>query len=204
MNILGIETSCDDTGVSVVQVHKHNHALQYVIQSNIVVTQNHARTGGIVPEIAARRHASTIIPTIQQALKEAQKTMSDMHVIAVTRGPGLIAPLLVGVETAKTIAVTRNIPLIGVNHMEAHIASTFVEHPNIQFPAIALLVSGGHTMIVYLERFGSYRILGETRDDAVGEAFDKVAKMLGLSYPGGPAIERLATGGNPEAYTFPA
>lgn len=198
--ILGIESSCDDTGVAVVGAHANG---EFTVVSNILATQNHEVTGGVVPEVAARHHAQNIIPTIEKALAEAKMTIDDIDAIAVTKGPGLIACLLVGVETAKTIATIKNIPLLGVNHMAAHIASTFVEHPHIAFPAICLLASGGHTMLVGMEKKESYHLIGTTRDDAAGEAFDKVAKMLGLPYPGGPHISALATMGDKEKYHFP-
>lgn len=200
MRILGIESSCDDTGVAVVDVADDGVC---TIVSNIITAQNHVETGGVVPEVAARHHADNIIPTIDQALEEAGCTLAEISTIAVTRGPGLIACLLVGVETAKALAATTGIPIIGVNHMAAHIASTFVEHPHVAFPAVALLASGGHTMLVGMPEPSQYHLIGETRDDAVGEAFDKVAKMIGLPYPGGPEISRLAEGGNPHAHDFP-
>jgi N6-L-threonylcarbamoyladenine synthase len=200
MRILGIESSCDDTGVAVVDVAPDGSC---TIVSNIIAQQNHVETGGVVPEVAARHHADNIVPTIQKALTEAGCTLDDIDALAVTRGPGLIACLLVGVETAKTMAASRGIPIIGVNHMAAHIASTFVEHPTIAFPAVALLASGKHTMLVSMQDQASYQLMGETRDDAAGEAFDKVARMIGLPYPGGPEISRLAQDGDPKAHDFP-
>lgn len=200
MRILGIESSCDDTGVAVVDVARDGSC---TIVSNVIATQDHARTGGVVPEVAARHHAEAIIPTIDRSLTEAKCTMDDIDAIAVTRGPGLIACLLVGVETAKAIAVAHNKPLVGVNHMEGHVTSTFVEHPHVQFPAMVLLASGGHTMLVHMKDRTSYERIGNTRDDAAGEAFDKVAKMLGLPYPGGPQIARRALQGDPHKYQFP-
>lgn len=200
MKILGIETSCDDTGAAVVEATASGG---FVVRSNIITPQDHRATGGVVPEVAARHHATAIIPTIDRALHEAKSGIDHIDAIAVTRGPGLIACLLVGVETAKTIAVTRGIPLIGVNHMAGHIASTFVEHPDIQFPAVVLLASGGHTMLVGMGGLNDYYLIGTTRDDAAGEAFDKIAKMLGLPYPGGPEIARIAAQGNPQAIKLP-
>ncbi len=200
MNILGIESSCDDTGVAVVEAHVDG---SFTVRSNIISAQNHVETGGVVPEVAARHHASAIMPTIQQALDEAEMTLEEIDAIAVTRGPGLIACLLVGVEAATTIAAARNIPIIGVNHMEAHMASSFIEHPQVQFPAVALLISGGHTMLIHVAALGEYALIGQTRDDAAGEAFDKIAKMIGLPYPGGPEIARLAEEGDAHAYDFP-
>lgn len=198
--ILGIESSCDDTGVAVVEAHSDG---SFGVLANSITAQNHTETSGVVPEVAARHHAIAIIPTIEQALQEAKKSLEAIDVIAVTRGPGLIGCLLVGVETAKSIAATRNIPIIGINHMEAHIASTFVDHPQIEFPVVSLLVSGGHTMVVKMNTASDYELLGTTRDDAAGEAFDKVARMLGLPYPGGPEISRIAEGGDAFAYDFP-
>lgn len=200
MRILGIESSCDDTGVAVVDVAADGSC---TIVSNIIAQQDHVNTGGVVPEVAARHHADNIVPTMQQALSEAGCSLDDIDALAVTRGPGLIACLLVGVETAKTMAASRGIPIIGVNHMAAHIASTFVEHPNIAFPAVALLASGKHTMLVAMQDQSSYHLMGETRDDAAGEAFDKVARMIDLPYPGGPEISRLAKDGDPHAHDFP-
>lgn len=200
MFILGIESSCDDTGVAVIAAHADGTV---DILSNIITRQDHVQTGGVVPEVAARHHASAINPTIQQALSESRKSLEDIDAIAVTRGPGMIACLLVGVEAATTIAATRNIPILGINHMEAHIASTFAEHPHIDFPAVVLLASGGHTMLVSMKSRHDFELLGETRDDAAGEAFDKIAKMIDLPYPGGPEIARLAEQGNPKAYDFP-
>lgn len=198
--ILGIESSCDDTGVAVVDAHADGRV---DVRSNVVSGQDHVRTGGVVPEVAARHHAEAIVPTLQRALSDAQTSLDEIDVLAVTRGPGMIGCLLVGVETARTIAAARSIPVIGVNHMEAHIASTFVDHPHVEFPAVALLASGGHTMLVGVAAQRQYRLIGNTRDDAAGEAFDKVAKMLGLPYPGGPAIAQLAEHGDPHAYPFP-
>ena len=201
MKILGIETSFDDTGVAVVEAHEDG---MFEILSNVIRGQDHRATGGAVPEIAARHHAEVIIPTLELALKEANVSRDHIEAIAVTRAPGLIPCLLVGVETAKTLSAALGIPLIGVHHMKAHIASTFVEHPHIEFPAIVLLASGGHTMLVGMQTQDDYFMIGETRDDAAGEAFDKVAKMLGLPFPGGPPLAALAEGGNPEACDFPA
>lgn len=214
--ILGIESSCDDTGIAVVEARAD---LSYSILSNCIASQDHRATQGVVPEVAARHHASNIHDTISKALSEAGVSMADIDAIAVTTTPGLIACLQVGIEAAKALALSHNTPLIGVHHMKAHIASTFAEHPNIAFPAIVLLASGGHTMIVRMtgERGREqYEILGQTRDDAAGEAFDKIAVMLGLNYPGGPEIARLAAeggegsqggrggaSGNPKAFDFP-
>lgn len=198
--ILGIETSCDDTGVGVIEAHDDGSV---VVRSNVIATQDHRSTGGVVPERAARRHADAIMSTIEKALAEAGVTLNDMDAIAVTYGPGLAPCLLVGVETARTLAVATGIPVYATHHMHAHIASTFVEHPHVEFPAVVLLASGGHTLLVHMPSRSEYRLLGGTRDDAAGEAFDKIAKMLGLAYPGGPEIARVAEDGNPRAYRFP-
>jgi N6-L-threonylcarbamoyladenine synthase len=200
MFILGIESSCDDTGAAVVEAQADG---RFTVRANVIRGQDHTRTGGVVPEVAARHHATAILPAIDEALATAGVRIDQIDAIAVTHGPGLIACLLVGVETARTLAASRNIPLLGVNHMAGHIASTFVEHPTIAFPAVVLLASGGHTMLVGMQRAGHYFLIGETRDDAAGEAFDKVAKMLDLPYPGGPQIATLAPAGNPQAHAFP-
>jgi N6-L-threonylcarbamoyladenine synthase len=207
MIILGIESSCDDTGVAVVRANADG---SFEILANEIAAQDHVRTGGVVPEVAARRHAANLLPTLDVALEKARLEMDDIEMIAVTTTPGLISCLQVGIESAKTLAVAHKKPIIGVHHMRAHIASTFAEHPHVQFPAVVLLASGGHTMIVRMNDAEQYEILGQTRDDAAGEAFDKIAKMLGLPYPGGPEIARIAAGdgngdvpGNPKAFEFP-
>lgn len=198
--ILGIESSFDDTGVSVVRAFSDG---RFEILSNELALQDHVKTGGAVPELAARRHGENIVPTIQRALSESAVTPADIDVIAVTTTPGMIACLQVGIETARTLAVSWSKPLIGVHHMKAHIASTFAEHPHVAFPAVVLLASGAHTMLVRMDSAEQYALLGQTRDDAAGEAFDKIARMLGLPYPGGPEIARLAEGGDPAAFAFP-
>lgn len=200
MNILGIETSCDDTGVAVVEARADGRCK---ILANVVVKQNHVATGGVVPETAARHHAVAITPALSAACRQARLTICDIDCVAVTRGPGLIPCLLVGVEAAKTLALTRHLPIIGVNHLAAHIAATYWNHPRLDLPALVLLVSGGHTMLVVMNKRNEQRVIGSTCDDAAGEAFDKVAKMLGLPYPGGPQIARLARRGNPRAIPFP-
>ena len=198
MRILGIETSCDETAVSLIRVNKRG----IEIEKNIVSSQVdvHAKYGGVVPEVAARMHVEVIIPLLQEAMGRKFKA-EDIDVIAVTRGPGLITSLLVGIETAKTLSYVWGKPIIPVNHLEGHLYSSWLENDELKidrqdiFPAIALLVSGGHTELVLIKDYNKYKLIGSTRDDAAGEAFDKVAKMLKLGYPGGPIIsERAAEG----------
>lgn len=198
MLILGIDTSCDDTAASVVEDGTK-------IISNVVSSQDeiHKKYGGIVPELASRRHVEMILPVVDEALKKASSGFSDISAIAVCNGPGLIGSLLVGVCFAKSLAYVNNLPLISVNHLEGHIFSSFLGTPAPEFPFIALVVSGGHTNIYRVNNFGSYLELGRTVDDAAGEAFDKVAKLLGLGYPGGPFIDALSEKGDPEAIPFP-
>ncbi|MEI6126860.1 MAG: tRNA (adenosine(37)-N6)-threonylcarbamoyltransferase complex transferase subunit TsaD [Pseudomonadota bacterium] len=197
MIILGIETSCDDTAAAVVKDGKD-------IISNIISSQHvfHTKYGGIVPEIASRKHQENIIPVIQEALLQARMTLHDIQGIAVTRGPGLIGSLLVGINVAKAIAYSQKLPLVGINHLEGHLLAPFLEH-EIPFPNITLVVSGGHTNLYHVGSFDVYKSLGKTRDDAAGEAYDKVAKLLGLGYPGGITLDRLAQTGNPSAIAFP-
>ena len=198
MKILGIETSCDETAAAVVVGGRD-------VASSVVSSQVdlHARFGGVVPEIASRAHVELLTPVVAQALVEAG--MDDDHVDAVgaTVGPGLIGALLVGVSAAKALALVWDVPFVGVNHLEAHLYAAFLEEPELELPVVVLLVSGGHTLVVLMEGHGRYRLLGSTIDDAAGEAFDKVARYLGLGYPGGPAIDRVAMGGDPEAIAFP-
>jgi N6-L-threonylcarbamoyladenine synthase len=198
MLILGIDTSCDDTAASVVEGGRK-------ILSNIVSSQNeiHEKYGGIVPEIASRRHIEMVWPVTKEALIGAGIGLEDISAIAVCHGPGLIGSLLVGVCFAKSLAFANSIPLIAVNHLEGHIYSSFLEEPAPEFPFIALVVSGGHTSIYRVNGFGKYTELGRTVDDAAGEAFDKVAKLLGLGYPGGPFIDALSVKGNAKAVNFP-
>lgn len=188
MITLGIETSCDETSAAVVRDGK--------ILSNVVYSslKQHQRYGGVVPEIASRSHLETLLPCLDAALKKARVPLSKVGLIAVTNGPGLVGSLLVGVSAAKAIALARKIPLVGVDHVLAHLYAGFVSDPKLRFPALGLAVSGGHTALIRLESPLDVRLLGTTIDDATGEAFDKVAKMLGLGYPGGPAIDRLARG----------
>ena len=196
--ILGIETSCDETAAAVVE-DRHR------VLSSVVASQAafHSRYGGVVPEIAARHHVEAIDPVIRAALSDARVGLDAIDAVSVTQGPGLVGSLLVGVSAAKALAWQRGLPLVAVNHLEGHVRSVFIEHPQIAFPAIALVVSGGHTALYLCPVEGVYRRLARTRDDAAGEAFDKVAKLLGLGYPGGPIIERVARGANERAYDFP-
>jgi N6-L-threonylcarbamoyladenine synthase len=201
--ILAIETSCDETAAAVLK--------DRMILSNIVFSQEkiHAKFGGIVPEVAARAHIETIIPVIETALLKAKIKKENLDAIALTCGPGLITSLMIGVDTAKTLAFVLNKPLVAVNHLEAHIYANWLapvgKFPisNFQFPILCLIVSGGHTELVLMKKHLDYKLIGETRDDAAGEAFDKVAKLLNIGYPGGPVISRFAEKGNPRAYNFP-
>jgi len=194
MIILGIETSCDDTGVAIVEADerrsKRGLTRIFNIRSNIVSSQIkvHQKYGGVVPNLAAREHLKNLEPCLRQAFVEAKVTPENIDLITVTIGPGLIPCLLIGVNFAKTLAYVWKKPIIGINHIEAHIIANYFENSEIKFPVIALVVSGGHTQLVLVKKLGNYEILGETRDDAAGECFDKVAKLLGLGYPGGPAI----------------
>jgi N6-L-threonylcarbamoyladenine synthase len=198
MMILGIETSCDETAAAVVR-----DGVQ--ICANVIASQVdlHEKYGGVVPEIASRKHLENIIPVISEALAQAQVTFDDIEGIAVTQGPGLVGSLLVGINAAKAIAYCRKLPLIGINHLEGHICAASLEQNDLALPAVALVVSGGHTSLYLVEGFGRYQLLGKTRDDAAGEAFDKVAKLLNLGYPGGVVIDRLARSGDPHAVVFP-
>jgi len=198
MLVLGIESSCDETAAAVVS--DGTEVLSNVIASQIDV---HGKYGGIVPEIASRKHMEAIIPVIRQALDDAGVSISDIEGIAVTRGPGLVGSLLVGLSTAKAMAFAGGIPFAGVNHIVGHIAAIFLTDRIPAFPFTALVVSGGHTHIYLVRGFGDFQIMGQTRDDAAGEAFDKAARMLGLGYPGGVVIDRLAKEGNPAAVAFP-
>ena len=198
MLILGIDTSCDDTSASVVE-----DGIRII--SNIISSQTeiHKKYGGIVPELASRRHIEMIWPVVDEALKTAGAALEDLSGIAVCHGPGLIGSLLIGCSFAKAVGYSRGIPLIPVNHLEGHMFSSFLEQPVPASPFIALIVSGGHTCLYRVDGFGQYRELGRTRDDAAGEAYDKVSKLLGLGYPGGPLIDRLAEDGNPGSIDFP-
>jgi N6-L-threonylcarbamoyladenine synthase len=212
IRILAVETSCDETAAAVVEDGRR-------ILSNVVASQVelHARYGGVFPEIASRAHVEAIVPVIEQAMRAAHLGFDDLDVVAVTYGPGLAGSLLVGVNAAKGLALGRNLPLVGVNHLEAHIYAHWLEvesegaatsseaggEEGLEFPLLALIVSGGHTELIHVRGHGQYEYLGGTLDDAAGEAFDKVGRLLGLPYPGGPSIEQAAQGGNPRAFQFP-
>ncbi|MDB4983059.1 MAG: metalloendopeptidase glycoprotease family [Myxococcales bacterium] len=205
MLVLGIETSCDETAASVVEDGRR-------VRSDVVASQIlvHAEYGGVVPEVASRQHVATIAPVLRRAVADAGITFEDLDGIAVTCGPGLVGALLVGVETAKALAYALGKPLVGVNHLAGHLAAVFLDDPTPfasagppPFPHLALLVSGGHTALIRVDAPGATRLLGSTRDDAAGEAFDKVGKMLGLGYPGGVVVDKLSTAGNARAYALP-
>ncbi len=196
ISILAIESSCDETSASIIVNGK--------VLNNIVATQSvHEKYGGVVPELASRAHQENLIPVVHEALSGAGISKNDLSAIAVTRGPGLMGSLLVGVSFAKAFAKALNLPLIDVNHMQAHVLAHFIEEPRPNFPFICLTVSGGHTQLVWVRDHLDMEVIGETQDDAVGEAFDKTAKLLGLPYPGGPLLDRYAKQGNPEAFAFP-
>jgi N6-L-threonylcarbamoyladenine synthase len=196
--VLGIETSCDETSAAVVKGGRH-------ILSNVIVSQDslHGEFGGIVPEIAARAHVEALSPAIAEALRQADATFWDLDAVAATIGPGLIGSLLVGVAEGKSIAAVLELPFLGVNHLEAHIYSNLISDSRAQLPALVVLISGGHTLLIDAHDHGRYELLGGTIDDAAGEAFDKVARFLGLDYPGGPEIDRLSLLGDPESIKFP-
>lgn len=196
--ILAIESSCDETAAAVVK--NGREVLSNVINTQIAI---HTEYGGVVPEIASRKHIENINPVIKKALTDAGVTLDDIDAIGVTYGPGLVGALLVGVAEAKAIAFAKNKPLVGVHHIEGHISANYVENKELEPPFVALVVSGGHTHLVKINDYGEYEIIGRTRDDAAGEAFDKVARAIGLGYPGGPKIDKLAKEGNPEAIEFP-
>jgi N6-L-threonylcarbamoyladenine synthase len=197
MITLGIETSCDETAAAVLQ---DENVLSNIVSSQIDI---HKKYGGVVPELASREHLKNLIPIIREALASASVSLEDINLVAVTYTPGLIGALLVGVSAAKAIAYALNIPFIGVHHGEGHILAAHIEYPGIGYPYIALLVSGGHTALYHVRGLGEYGLLGQTRDDAAGEAYDKVAKLMGLEYPGGPVIDRLAQDGDPAVIKFP-
>ena len=198
MIVLGIESSCDETAAAL--VHDGKHILSSVVASQVEV---HQRYGGVVPELASRRHLESIVPVMRAALAEAGRSLADIQGLAVTRGPGLVGSLLVGFSFGKAMACALDIPWVGVNHLEAHIHALFLEKHPPAFPFIALLASGGHTGLYRVSSFTSMELLGQTRDDAAGEAFDKVAKMLSLGYPGGAVIDRLSRQGDPSRISFP-
>jgi len=196
--ILGIETSCDETAASVVRDGRD--VLSSVVSSQVDL---HARFGGVVPELASRAHVELLTPVVAEALVEAGLAGEEVDAVAATVGPGLIGSLLVGVSAAKAMALVWGVPFVGVNHLEAHCVAAFLEEPDLKPPIVVLLVSGGHTLLIEVAAVGRYRVLGGTIDDAAGEAFDKVARFLGLGYPGGPAIDRVAVAGDPTAIRFP-
>ena len=197
--ILGIETSCDETAAAVITADG-------VVRANVVSSQAqlHARYGCVVPEVASRRHLELVVPVVEEALAEAGATLDDIESVAVTEGPGLIGALLVGLSAAKAIAFARGLPLIPVDHLHGHLAALYLAPDPVEPPFLALLASGGHTLIVEVADRRGYRVIGGTLDDAAGEAFDKGARLLGLGYPGGAKLERLAAGGDPAAHAFPA
>ena len=197
MKVLGIETSCDETGVAVVE--------DGVVRSNLLASQVdvHERFGGIVPELASRAHVEALTPLVEEALEAADCGFGDLDGVAVTVGPGLVGALLVGIAGAKSISLATGAPLIGVNHLEGHVLANVIQHGAELAPAVCLVVSGGHTMLLHMPEIHRYELLGQTVDDAAGEAFDKVARYIGLGFPGGPALDRLARTGDPDAIRFP-
>ncbi len=198
VTILAVETSCDETAAAVVE--NGREVLSNVISSQIAL---HTLYGGVVPEIASRKHIEKINQVMSEALLQAGKKLSDMDAIAVTYGPGLVGALLVGVSAAKAVSFASGIPLIGVHHIEGHISANYIENKDLEPPFVCLVVSGGHSHLVVVKDYGEYEILGRTRDDAAGEAFDKVARAIGLGYPGGPKIDKVSKEGNPDAIAFP-
>lgn len=198
ITILAIESSCDETAAAVVR--NGREVLSNIISSQIEL---HKLYGGVVPEIASRKHIEKINQVIEEALKTANKRLADIDAVAVTYGPGLVGALLVGVAEAKAISYAAQKPLVGVHHIEGHICANYIEHPNLKPPFLCLVASGGHTHLVLAKNYGKYQVIGRTRDDAAGEAFDKVARAIGLGYPGGPKIEQLSKSGNPDAILFP-
>lgn len=196
--ILGLESSCDETAAAVIK--NGRTVLSNVISSQIDI---HKEYGGVVPEIASRKHIERINTVIEEALREAGVTLKDLDAIGVTYGPGLVGALLVGVAEAKAICFAADIPLVGVHHIEGHVSANYIENKDLEPPFLCLIVSGGHTHLVIVKDYGEFEILGRTRDDAAGEAFDKVARAIGLGYPGGPKIDKLSKEGNPEAIVFP-
>jgi N6-L-threonylcarbamoyladenine synthase len=198
MLVLAIETSCDDTGAAVVL--NGRKILSNVVSSQVSI---HQKYGGVVPELASRRHIESIVPIVTEALEMGKVTLRDIDGISVTQGPGLVGSLLVGLSFAKSLSFVTRLPFVGVNHIEAHLSAIFLEEKPPKFPFIGLVVSGGHTSLFRVDGFGKYKRLGQTRDDAAGEAFDKVAKLLSLGYPGGPVIDELSKSSNPKAIRFP-
>ena len=199
MNILGIETSCDETGIAIFNTEKQSIISEQLFSQ----ASKHAEYGGVVPELASRDHLIKIIPLIKLTLEEARLKFSDLDGVAYTAGPGLRGPLLIGASMAKSLAFSLKIPSIGIHHMEAHLLINLLEDPAPKFPFLTLLISGGHCLLINAKELGSYEIVGQTIDDAVGEAFDKVSKLLELGYPGGPLIEKLAESGDSSTFSFP-
>lgn len=204
MRILGVETSCDETAAAVVET-TGDAARPWAVCSSVIASQVdiHREWGGVVPEIASRQHVADICGVVEGALAEARLSVADLDAVAVTQGPGLVGSLLVGVSFAKALASARNLPVVAVHHLAGHIESLVLEHGELPLPAVVLVVSGGHTSLYFIPRPGEYRLVGQTRDDAAGEAYDKVAKLLGLGYPGGPAVDRLAAEGRDDAVALP-
>ncbi|MBU5485315.1 tRNA (adenosine(37)-N6)-threonylcarbamoyltransferase complex transferase subunit TsaD [Clostridium sp. MSJ-11] len=198
IKILAIESSCDETSAAVVV--NGREVLSNIISSQIDI---HKKFGGVVPEVASRKHIEVIGAVVKEALDEASTSLQDIDAIGVTYGPGLVGALLVGLQYAKGLSYALNKPLVGVNHIEGHVSANFIQHKDLEPPFVCLIVSGGHTNIVYMKDYGEFEVLGQTRDDAAGEAYDKIARALGLGYPGGPKIDKLAKEGNPEAIKFP-
>ena len=196
--ILSIESSCDETAAAIVVDGRE-------VKSNIIYSQIelHKLYGGVVPEIASRKHVEKVNQVIRAAIEEAHVTWDDIDAVAVTYGPGLVGALLVGVSAAKAVAYAKKKPLVGVHHIEGHIAANYIEHPDLEPPFMCMVASGGHSHLVYVKDYTTFEIVGRTRDDAAGEAFDKVARAIGLGYPGGPKIDRIAKEGNPDAIQFP-
>ena len=198
MRVLAIETSCDDTGAAVVL--NGRKILSNVVSSQVSI---HQKYGGVIPELASRRHIESIVPVVTEALETAKMRLTDIDGFAVTHGPGLVGSLLIGLSFTKSLAFVTGLPFVGVNHIEAHLSAIFLDKNPPRFPFIGLVVSGGHTSLFRVDGFGKYKRLGQTRDDAAGEAFDKVAKLMGLGYPGGPIIDELSKTGDPNAIRFP-
>lgn len=196
--ILAIETSCDETSAAIIA--EGRHILSNIVSSQIKVHQEY---GGVVPEIASRKHVEAIVPVVGRAFKEAGCGFEDIDGVAVTYGPGLVGALLVGLSFGKAAAYALGVPLIGINHLVGHLYAGFLEDPDVEFPLVGLVVSGGHTILIYVQRHGQFQVLGQTRDDAAGEVLDKVARAMGLGYPGGPKIEKSAAAGDPQKYAFP-
>ena len=196
--VLGIESSCDETSAAVVR--NGREVLSNVISSQIEI---HKKYGGVVPEIASRKHVESIVPVVNEALEKSNKSLDDIDIVAATKGPGLVGALLVGISFAKTLSLCKGKPLIGVNHIQGHIYANYLQNKDLEPPFICLVVSGGHSHIVHVKDYVSFEVLGQTRDDACGEAFDKIARALGLGYPGGPLIDKISQGQDPFAIDFP-